>query len=70
MDNTVNYTTEREIQTIAFKALHGQLGSAGFIRFIQHYKQGAGDYTKERHEILGNPSVDELFDAMDLRGIE
>ena len=28
-------------------------------------EQGAGDYTKERHEILGNPSVDELFDAID-----
>ena len=29
------------------------------------HEQGSGDYTKERHETLGNPSVDELFDAID-----
>ena len=29
------------------------------------YEQGTRDYTKERHEILGNPSVDELFYAID-----
>ena len=29
------------------------------------HEQGAGDYTKERHETLGNPGVDELFDAID-----
>ena len=65
MNAVVNYPTEREIQSIAYQALHDQLGSTGFIRFIQQYEQGAGDYTKERHEILGNPSVDELFDAIE-----
>ena len=65
MNAAVNYPTEREIQTIAYQALHDQLGSTGFIRLIQHYEQGAGDYTKGGHEILGNPSVDELFDAID-----
>ena len=65
MNAVVNYPTEREIQSIAYQALHDQLGSTGFIRFIQQYEQGSGDYTKERHETLGNPSVDELFDAIE-----
>lgn len=64
MGYIANYPTEREIQASAFQALHTQLGSAGFIRFIQQYEKGSGDYTEERHELLGDPSVDDLFDAI------
>jgi len=60
----LNYPTEREIQTIAYQTLHTQLGSAGFIRFIQQFEQGSGNYTEERVELLGDPSVDDLFDAI------
>lgn len=65
MSAILNYPTEREIQTIAYQALHAQLGSAGFIRFIQQYEQGSGNYTEERDELLGDPSVDDLFDAIE-----
>jgi hypothetical protein len=64
MSAIISYPTEREIQTAAYQALHKQLGSTGFIRFIQQYEQGHGNYTEERHTLLGNPSVDELFDAI------
>ena len=45
-----------EVQGVSWEAIKQQVVS---------YEQGAGDYTKERHEILGNPSVDELLDAID-----
>ena len=43
MNAILNYPTEKENQSIAYHALHGQLGSTGFIRFIQQYEQGNGD---------------------------
>jgi len=36
------------------------MGITGMIRFLQQYEIGFGDYTEERHELLGNPSVDQL----------
>lgn len=65
MSAILNYPTEREIQMIAYQALHAQLGSAGFIRFIQQYEQGRGNYTKERNELSSDTSVDDLFDAIE-----
>jgi len=35
MNSIVNYPTEREIPSIAYQALNDQLGSTGFICFIQ-----------------------------------
>ena len=45
-----------EVQGVSWEAIKQQVISS---------EQGAGDYTKDRHEILANPSVDQLFDAID-----
>ena len=44
------------VQGVSWKAIKQQVVS---------YEQGEGGYTKERHEILGTPSVGELFDAIE-----
>jgi hypothetical protein len=34
------------------------------IRFLQQNETGYGDYTKDREEILGNPSLEEIYNSM------
>ncbi len=36
------------------------MGVTGMIRFLQQNETGHGDYTKERHEYLGDPSMEQL----------
>ena len=39
----------KEIRRRGFEALYRELRLIGFIRFIQKYGLGHGDYTKERN---------------------
>ena len=57
-------TPLEEILDRGYRALLRELGAAGFIQFIQHFRNGTGDYTAERHQWL-TESVDEIFDAME-----
>ncbi len=50
-----------EIRRSGIKALTEKLGIVGMVRFMQQGETGYGDYTKERSEILGDPSVEELY---------
>jgi len=43
------------------KALARELGPAGMVQFTQQFKAGYGDYTQERHKILGKVTVDSLM---------
>jgi hypothetical protein len=49
-----------EIRQAGVDALLRALGPVGMVRFLQQYTRGHGDYTRDRHEWLGNESVDEL----------
>ncbi len=49
-----------EIRKNGIDALTGKLGTVGMIRFMQQDETGYGDYTKEREELLGNPTIEEL----------
>ena len=40
------------------------LGPVDTIRFIQQLAEGKGNYTKDRTTWLGNPSVNEIVNAM------
>jgi hypothetical protein len=51
--------TISEIRGEGIHALAKTLGPVDMTRFIQSYKTGSGDYTKERHEWL----PDNLNDA-------
>jgi hypothetical protein len=46
------------------KALVRELGPAGMVQFMQQFRHGSGDYTKDRHKILGNLTVDQIFDEI------
>jgi len=53
-----------EIRKNGIDALTEKLGTVGMIRFMQQDETGQGDYTKERGEILGNPTVEELSNSI------
>lgn len=64
MNLAANYKTDYEIQKIAFEMLNAKLGIANFIRFIQQYDKGYGNYTKDRDSWQKDYTVDSLFDAI------
>ena len=55
-----------ELLERGYRVLLQELGPAGFIRFVQHFRSGTGDYTAERHTWL-TQSVDEIFQLMEAR---
>ncbi|HTE18773.1 MAG TPA: hypothetical protein VK689_10395 [Armatimonadota bacterium] len=52
--------TLNEVREVGMAALREALGPVDAIRFLQMFDLGSGDYTAERDEILGDPSLDEL----------
>ena len=50
-----------EVRERGFKTLSRELGAFNFIRFIQQYKSGYGDYTKERKQHIGKKTVDDIY---------
>jgi len=49
-----------EVRRRGFKALAKELGPVGFIRFLQQFETGKGDYSKERHKFIDRLSADEI----------
>ena len=56
----VRQRTAEEIRRTGFEALVEALGSAGALRFVQQLEGGRGDYTRDRHQWLGDSTVDEI----------
>jgi len=52
-----------EIRMEGWKALTERLGPAGAMRFMMQYDPGYGDYSKERHEIFADLTLDQLLEA-------
>ena len=52
--------TMNEIRRTGIQLLTQNLGAVGMARFLQQSDLGWGDYTKERSQWLGNPSLDEI----------
>ncbi|MGH7720119.1 MAG: hypothetical protein ACREON_14920 [Gemmatimonadaceae bacterium] len=57
--------TPEQIRRAGIEVLARELGVVGMVRFLQQFDPGVGDYTRDRHQWLGNLSVDELFDRME-----
>jgi len=53
-------TTVAEITTTAITLLCRQIGPVNTARFLNQFTAGYGNYTEERDELLGDPTVDEL----------
>ncbi len=60
----VKTMTNEQIRENGLKALERELGTVGMVRFIQQFENGVGDYTKERRQWLGNPSVRSLVEKI------
>jgi len=54
------HLTLDQIKTRGYAALMKELGPAGYVRFMQQFVSGKGDYTKERHESLDKLSLDDI----------
>ena len=54
-----------EIRMEGWRALTERLGPGGAMRFMMQYDPGHGDYSKERHEIFGELTMDELLRSID-----
>ncbi|WP_373529090.1 hypothetical protein [Nostoc sp.] len=63
----VTKLTQAEIRGLGIEALTKTLGHAGMTRFMQQFKRGSGDYTPDRDQILGNPTIDEIFARIEER---
>lgn len=52
--------TLNQIQQKGLEALSRELGPVGMIRFLQMFEMGQGDYTKERHQWLGDQRIEDI----------
>jgi hypothetical protein len=58
------HMTMNEIRRTGIQLLAQNLGAVGMVRFLQQSDLGWGDYTKERDQRLGNPTLDEIADEI------
>jgi hypothetical protein len=54
-----------EIRMEGWKALTERLGPAGAMRFMMQYDPGHGDYSKERHQLFDDLSLDDLLASIE-----
>ena len=52
--------TLNEIQQAGLAALSRELGPVGFVRFLQIFESGYGDYSKERSGWLEEQSIEDI----------
>jgi len=49
---SASHRTLDEVRRVGLDALARELGSADFVRFLQMFEMGRGDYTEERRQWL------------------
>jgi hypothetical protein len=49
-----------KIRVRGVQVLTRELGAAGMVQFMQQFRNGRGDYTKERNKLLGHLTVDQV----------
>ena len=52
--------TLNEIQQAGLTVLSRELGPVGFVRFLQMFERGYGDYSQERSGWLEEQSLDDI----------
>ena len=53
--------TLSEVTATAIALLCRQIGPANTARFLNQFQGGRGNYTEERSELLGDPTVEDLI---------
>ncbi len=56
-----------EINQQAIRLLYQELGTANAVRFLKQFTVGFGDYTKEREELFGQKTLDEIVGEIEKR---
>jgi hypothetical protein len=56
-----------EVTAAAIALLCREIGAVNTARFINHFSNGFGNYTEERDNLLGNPTVDDLVKEIEVR---
>ena len=64
MEKIIDYKTGIEIHRKGYKILAEELGVADFIRFIQEFEKGEGNYTKDRHTWQAKYSVEKIVESI------
>jgi len=62
--SAIEYKTEQEIQKMGIDILYKALGATDFIRFMQQFNQGYGNYVEDRQEWQKNYSVTDILSEM------
>ena len=52
--------TGEEIRARGLAALRKELGRGGLARFLRHFEACAGDYTRDRAQLLKDLTMDEI----------
>jgi len=52
--------TQREIRERALAAVMKELGPEGYVRFVQEFWPGRGDYTKDRRKTVCRMSPEDV----------
>ncbi len=50
-----------QIRQLGIEALTQALGPVGMVRFLQQFDTGSGDYTRDRDELLGDATVEDIL---------
>jgi hypothetical protein len=58
------YKTEQEIQQLGMEALQKGLSVSDFIRFMQQFNKGYGNYVEDRQGWQQQYSVNQLIDEI------
>jgi pantoate kinase len=53
--------TIEEINREAIGILFREMGVADTMRFLDQFIERSGDYARDRHALLGDPTVEEFF---------
>jgi hypothetical protein len=64
--NALNYQSDYQIQQSGLEVLHKNLGVIGFIRFMQQFDKGYGNYVEDRQVWQQEYSVDQLIKEIKL----
>ena len=62
--STLSTMSLYQIRLEGWKALTERLGPAGAMRFMMQYDPGHGNYSKERHAIFDELSLDDVLNAI------
>ena len=57
----IHKASPMQIRQLGIQALTQALGPVGMVRFLQQFDNGSGDYTRDRNELLGEPTVEDIF---------